>query len=224
MAHIVYFVKGDASIIASYKQALSRVGDFDFVIVTASPDGLSSAYGRLADALCDPDGHICPGLAARFGAPRAPYETTTLATFSAGYKLAERLLAIPADCDAIDAYVAIDSVHADFEADPADRTAKDAQIAPFVAFAKRAQAGEKLFWLGHSDVVTPQFGPKAYASTTQVSAEIVRLAGGEEGLFRTRAYNVEASPVKEHVAALVKWGPAFLAEAMTALLSSRTPA
>ena len=72
MAHIVYLVKGDASIVASYKLALSKVGDFDLVIVTANPDGLSSAYGRLADALYDPQGRICPGLAQRFNALSIP--------------------------------------------------------------------------------------------------------------------------------------------------------
>jgi hypothetical protein len=219
--HVVYFVKGDASIVASYKKALASVGDFDFIVVVAKPDGLSSAYGKLADLLCDPkDGRICPGLFSQFGAPRAPYATTTLATFSAGYKLAERLLAVPEDADAIDAYVAIDSIHADF--DP-DRTAKDQQIAPFVSFAKRARAGEKVFWLGHSDVQTPQVGPGAYASTTQTANEIVRLAGGEGGQFLRRAYNLKESPVQEHVAAIQNWGPGFLAEAMKILLTRPCP-
>lgn len=217
MPHVIYFVKGDLSIIPAYKKALAAVGDFDFIVVAAKPDGLSSAYGRLADELCDPgNGRICPGLFSKFGAPRAPYATTTLATFSAGYKFAERLLAVKEDADAIDAYVAIDSIHADF--DP-DRSAKDQQIEPFVSFAKRAKAGEKVFWLGHSDVVTPQVGKTAYASTTQVANEILRLAGGEGGQFHRQAYNVETSPVKEHVAAIQKWGPAFLAEAMKVLLS-----
>lgn len=219
VAHIIYFVKGDPSIIPAYKKALAPVGDFDFVVVAAKPDGLSSAYGRLADSLCDPaNGRICPALFSTYGAPRAPYETTTLATFSAGYKFAERTLAVPDDADAIDAYVAIDSIHADF--DP-DHSAKDDQIEPFVSFARRAKCKEKLFWIGHSDVVTPQTGKMGYASTTQVADEIVRLASGEGGLFLRRAYNVETSPVKEHVAAIQKWGPGFLAEAMKALLDTR---
>lgn len=221
MPHVIYFVKGDASIVASYKKALAPVGDFDFIVVAARPDGLSSVYGKLADALRDGgSGRICPGLFKQFGAPRSPYSTTTLATFSAGYKLAERLLAVPEDADAIDAYVAIDSIHADF--DP-DRTAKDEQIAPFVSFAKRARAGEKVFWLGHSDVQTPQVGKFAYASTTQTANEIVRLAGGEGGSFRRRAYNLKQSPVEEHVAAIQQWGPGFLAEAMKELLTRPCP-
>ncbi|MBK8252236.1 MAG: hypothetical protein IPK82_06155 [Polyangiaceae bacterium] len=221
MAHIIYFVKGDPSIVATYKKALAPVGDFDFIVVAAKPDGLSSAYGKLADKLKNPaTGRIAPELFSAYGAPRAPYETITLATFSAGYKFAERMLAIPDDANAIDAYVAIDSIHADFDE---DKTAKDTQIAPFVEFAKRAQAKEKLFWIGHSDVVTPQVGKFAYASTTQVANEIIRLAGGESGFFKRRAYNVETNPVKEHVAAIQKWGPGFLAEAMKELLSGRQP-
>jgi hypothetical protein len=216
--HIIYFVKGDPSIITAYKKALAPVGDFDFIIVAAKPDGLSSAYGKLADTLRDPaTGRIAPGLFRAYGAPRAPYETTTLATFSAGYKFAERMLALPADVDAFDAYVAIDSIHADF--DP-DRTAKDEQIKPFVDFAKRAKMYQKLFWIGHSDVLTPQVGQGSYASTTQVADEVVRLVEGEGGLFKRRAYNVETSPVKEHVAAIQKWGPAFLAEAMKTMLQA----
>jgi hypothetical protein len=219
MAHVIYFAKGDPSVFPAYKSALANVGDFDLVLVRARPDGLSSAYGRLATEVCDPEtGVMCPGLCKRFGAPRAPYETTTLVTFSAGYKLAERMLAVPGDADALDAYVAIDSIHADF--DP-DHTASDLQVAPFVDFAKRAKAVEKVFWLGHSDVPTPQVGKGAYASTTQVADEIVRLAGGEGGYFHRRAYDVERNPLKEHLSAIQRWGPAFLAEAMKVLLSSR---
>lgn len=216
VAHIVYLVKGDLSVLGAYKKALAAVGDFDVVLVAAKPDGLSSAYGKLCDELRDAGGRIYPGIVGRFGAPRAPYETVTLATFSAGFKVAERLLAVPEDARAISAYVAIDSIHADFEE---DHTAKDAQLAPYVAFAKRAKAHEKLFWIGHSDVVTPQTGPSGYASTTQVAAEIVRLAGGESGRFATRAFNLERDPVAEHVAALVKWGPDFVAQAMKLLLT-----
>lgn len=225
MPHLVYLVKGDASIARAYERALARAGDFDLVIVVAKPDGLSSAYGHLADEVCGLDGRILPGLMQRYAAPRGPYETyetITLATFSGGYKLAERMLAVPEDADAIDAYVAIDSIHADFEEDQSDRSARDTQIAPFVAFAERAKAGEKVFWVGHSDVVTPQIGRAAYASTTQVAAEIARLAHGEGGCFCTRAFNVERSPMREHVSALVKWGPGFLEEAMKQLLANRS--
>jgi hypothetical protein len=222
VAHIVYLAKGDPSIVPLYKKALSPIGDFDFVVVSAKPDGLSSAYGRLADELLDAAGRIYPGMCARFGAPRAPYETVTLATFSAGYKLAERMLAVHEDACALDAYVALDSIHADF--DKEDHSASDTQIQPFVDFAKRAKCGDKLFWIGHSDVVTPQTGPTAYASTTQVAKEIVRLANGEGGRFAKRAYNVDLNPMKEHMAALVKWGPEFLAEAMKVLLSSNVDA
>jgi hypothetical protein len=60
-----------------------------------------------------------------------------LVTFSAGYGLARELLR---DADpGIAALVLLDSLHAATEA---DGTPLDSQMAPFVAFAQRAQRGE----------------------------------------------------------------------------------
>jgi hypothetical protein len=132
-----------------------------------------------------------------------------LVTFSAGYGLARELLR---DADpGIAALVLLDSLHAATEA---DGTPLDSQMAPFVAFAQRAQRGEVALWVGHSDVPTV-----GYESTTETAAELVRLAGPPSGLFHVEAFNVRdaAHAKEEHMAALRDWGPAFVAECVAAL-------
>jgi hypothetical protein len=130
-------------------------------------------------------------------------------TFSAGYGLARELLR---DADpGIVALVLLDSLHAATEA---DGTPLDSQMAPFVAYAQRAQRGEVALWVGHSDVPTV-----GYESTTETAAELVRLAGPPSGLFHVESFNTKdaAHAKEEHMAALRDWGPAFVAECVAAL-------
>lgn len=209
--HLVYFAHGELAALPAYSAALARAGDVDIVLVRR--EGRSSAYDRLADELRDADGRILPELRRRFPAPEPEeaYGTLTLITYSAGYALARAILAGAADSDALDACIAIDSIHADLASGVADA----AQLEGFVTFAERARAGEKTFWLGHSDVRT-----MGYASTTQVATRIVELAGGEGGCFVVRAFNVRGPDPSEHRAALVEWGPGFVAEALFQAFSS----
>lgn len=201
----MYFAHGEAAALPAYSAALARGGDLDIVLVRR--EGRSSAYAQLAEELRDAEGRILPELRRRFPAPEPEeaYSTLTLITYSAGYALARAILAGAEDRDALDAYVAIDSIHADL----VDGVADAEQLACLVAFAGQAKEGEKTFWLGHSDVRTA-----GYASTTQVAARMLDLAGGEGGGFVVRAFNVRGQDASEHRAALTEWGPGFVAEAL----------
>jgi hypothetical protein len=209
--HLVYFVHGEPAATPAYETALAPAGSVDIVLVRL--EGKSSVYAQLGESLRDADGRILPALRARFPAPEAEeaYSTLTLITYSAGYALARAILANEEDREALDAYVAIDSIHADL----VDGVADAEQLAGFVAFAERARDGDKTFWLGHSDVRTA-----GYASTTQVAARILDLAGGEGGGFVVRGFDVRAADASEHRAALIEWGPGFVAEALISRLSA----
>lgn len=184
------------------------------------PGGSSAAYEQHARALRAQRRSVAAGLRATYAADRPADEPMVLVTFSAGYGLARELLR---DTDpGIAALVLLDSLHASFEG---DGTPLDAQLAPFVAYAKRAQRGEVAFWMGHSDVQTPQTGPGRFASTTQTAAELVRLAGEPSGLFHVEAFNVRgaAHAKEEHMAALREWGPEFVAACVSALTGESVP-
>ncbi|MEP7122944.1 MAG: hypothetical protein ABJE95_18600 [Byssovorax sp.] len=210
--HLVYFAHGEIAVLPAYASALAPVGDVDLVLVRL--EGKSSVYAQLGEDLRDADGRILPGLSARYPAPEPDeaYATRTLVTYSAGYALARAILAGAEDRDALDAYIAVDSIHADL----VDGVADAAQIEGFVAFAAQAKAGDKTFWLGHSDVRTA-----GYASTTQVAARLLDLVDGEGGGFVVRAFNLRAQDANEHRAALTAWGPGFVAEALISGLTLR---
>jgi len=222
MKHLVLFVHDNAESRPLYRAALAPVDGVEMVSIYCG--GYSQAYVDAARSMRGSGrGRLLPQVVARYA--RVPqlgaYGTVSVISFSAGYALVRELLQHPDDRAAIGAVVAIDSIHAGF--DP-DRTAMDAQCAPFVELARRAKAGGALFALGHTDVRTPQTGPKAFASTTQTAAEIVRLADGTGGDFVAEAFDTEKDDTREHVAALMSWGPAFAARALVPYLGGVLPA
>lgn len=136
-------------------------------------------------------------------------EDLVLGWYSAGYALARELTRHPADRAAIAVWVGLDGAHADL--DP-DGTASDTGIRWAVDLAKDARAGRIVFALGHSDVRT-----WGYASTTQFASELERLAGPPSAGFIVEAFNVAKADLDEHKAALLDWGPAFVARAVARL-------
>lgn len=86
------------------------------------------------------------------------------------------------DPERIDAVLMMDSLHAGYlgahQVDPL-------KIAPFVAYAKEAAAGKKLFVITHSDI-----RPNGYASTTETTDAILAALGIE----RQKVDPADASP------------------------------
>ncbi len=231
--HLVILAHASQSVRARYEAELEARLDVpvDLAIVNAGP--VSSAYDRLGDKL--------QRLAAMSGDPQAllaelvkhskapkrldGYKTVTLASFSAGYALKRTILNDLGSSERLDAAVSIDSDHSGFDA---DGTARDSQLGGLVRFGLQAKERPKVLWLAHTDVRTPQAGPKRFASTTQVASELRRLTGlpgaGDDvsaGGLRVRAEDRYRRDHDEHVAALNEWGPVWLADSVAELLDRR---
>lgn len=193
----------------AYVRALEEVlpeGDtLDFRVQSGLGPGLSAAYHRLWQS--EGDEPVTRG---------GPYDTTTVASFSAGFGYLRDYLDAGGDPDAV---VFVDSLHAGL--DP-DGTARDSQLMGVVRYALRAAEGERVLWLGHTDV--PTYG---YASTTQVAEELRRLTGYEDRAepwsYHVRAFDLlpgrtAADYRAEHSRALTEWGPDFVAGAFESML------
>jgi hypothetical protein len=96
-----------------------------------------------------------------------------LASWSAGYGSVAYILTRKHWRDRVDAVLLMDSMHAKY-LDPKEHTVHGLSIAPFVAFAKDASAGKKLFVLTHSEVKT--YG---YATTTEAADALLSAIGVE---------------------------------------------
>ncbi|MFM1902916.1 MAG: hypothetical protein RLZZ440_816 [Planctomycetota bacterium] len=90
------------------------------------------------------------------------WERITLSSFSAGYGAIREILRSPA-AGRIDAIVAADSIYAGLDAAAGERRVSEADMAGFLAFARRAVTGSKVFVIAHSAQPTP------YASTTETA-------------------------------------------------------
>lgn len=213
--HLILFAcPGDpsAALRESYSAALAPLGEVKLAWLTAR--GLSSTFSKMAVRMRRGHKRLLPQLLQDHTDGRKP-QSVTLISYSAGYGFARELLGNSADRQALTGYVALDSIHADLDA---DGSAADAQLGGFVAFAKRAQSCASFFWIGHTDVKT-----HGYASTTNTAHEIERLAGGQRGDFMVAAYDLHHARASgaEHRAALKTWGPGFVAEAVIPFVRTR---
>lgn len=203
----------------SYRRALAPLGDVELVLVNAG--GYSSSYVSFAMRHMDHDKRIIPRLKAAllpsYKIDQA-YDTTSVICYSAGYALVREMLR-GGDRDYLNAVVAIDSVHGSLDPNGPGGV-RQLDLQPWADLAERATTSDTLFWLGHSDVPTPQTGPSAFASTTQI-AQALRSMVPEAGNWRIRSYNVRSNPSEEHSAALVEWGPGFVQEALVSFLSKK---
>jgi hypothetical protein len=95
-----------------------------------------------------------------------------LSAWSAGYGAIEQILRQPAG-KKVDSVILLDSLHAGY-VDEQAKTLKTDQIAPFVAFAKRAAQKQTFMFMSHSSIIPP-----GYASTTEVAEHVVSRLGGK---------------------------------------------
>ena len=231
--HLIVLVHADPKVAPRYEVELKARLDVPVDLALINAGGYSSAYDQVADQLarltrqsCHPQALLAE-LVKRAKAPKRldDYKTVTLASFSAGYALKRAVLNDFASSERLDAAVSIDSDHSGF--DP-DGTARDSQLGGLVRFGLQAKERPKVLWLAHTDVRTPQTGPKRFASTTQVASELRRLTGlpaaGTDvsaGGLRVRAEDRRVWDHDEHIVALTEWGPIWLADAVVELLDRR---
>jgi len=96
-----------------------------------------------------------------------------LAAWSAGYGAIGRILARDEAAARVSAVLLCDALHSNFT-DKGQREVDMERIAPFVRFAQKAAAGEKLFVMTHSEI-----GEFRYATTTETSDALLRVVGIE---------------------------------------------
>ena len=219
------------SILPDYEAALERAGidtaDVELCAFVAPGNGLSSSYHTLAAKLRK-GGRILPQLLVHVGAllKLDAYESIGLVTWSAPYGLAQDLLAIEADRDALAYWVACDSGYG--------------PITPGVAdFARLARDRRKLYSAFYTDVRT-----SGYDDSGTFLKHVQLAAGAPTGLFSVEhlahdeaAYRAKLAGLtgearskaasrfweNEHIAAL-HVGPRALAAAFTTLGFTSDPA
>jgi len=222
MTTLAILVHADPSVRDAYQAALPP--GCDLIIVNAPGGGRSSAYTRLARTIANGGrGTMLEEIVRYGGRELERYSGAVLATFSAGYGLARVLLQeSDGSADQLGGLVAIDSWHTSLVGGAPNAD----QLTGLVRYAERAQAGECVCWLGHTDVQTPQTGAGAFASTTQVANALraaTGLDGDSDGGLRVRAFDIRKSDTQEHIAALTTWGPDWLADAVREFERMRPP-
>ncbi len=93
----------------------------------------------------------------------------TVSSFSAGYGALHEILAVPRYAQRIDEVMMFDSLYAGY--DEKGRPAESG-MAPFLAFARRAAAGEASMVLTHSEEI-----PDGYAGTTECAGYLIEALG-----------------------------------------------
>ncbi|HEX6765597.1 MAG TPA: hypothetical protein VF103_08975 [Polyangiaceae bacterium] len=92
-----------------------------------------------------------------------------LSAWSAGYGAVQEILRQPYGRDRVDTVVLLDGLHAGYFGDGLN----EAQLEPFVRFAKKAAADQALMVVSHSSIIPP-----GYASTTETSNFLIDEVGG----------------------------------------------
>ncbi|MEZ4445632.1 MAG: LysM peptidoglycan-binding domain-containing protein [Polyangiaceae bacterium] len=108
----------------------------------------------------------------RTGREKVHIRKLGLSSWSAGYGAIQQILKQKAG-KKVDALILLDSVHAGYE-NPSAKTLKEAQLEPFIDFAKLAAKGRKFMFQSHSSIIPPGF-----ASTQEVSHFMVNAIGGK---------------------------------------------
>lgn len=157
--------------------AMERAGTSATVVVVNQP-GLSAAYaapfrddpGLFPRLLAEP----LRAAAGNDALPAPRWRRVTLSCFSAGYGAVREVLRDEHSAARVDAIVAADSIYAGLdEAGSAEgvRRVDPRDMAGFLAFARAAAAGERVFVITHSSQPTP------YASTTETADFLLAALG-----------------------------------------------
>ncbi|MBI4951724.1 MAG: hypothetical protein HY908_06795 [Myxococcales bacterium] len=112
-----------------------------------------------------------------------------LSAWSAGYGAVGELLARSEVARAVDTVVLLDGLHSGYVGDEVD----PGELAPFLSFARRAAAGDKLMFVSHSSIIPP-----GYASTTETSNYLVAMLGGRPRAGRARASDPMGLELLDH--------------------------
>ncbi len=108
-------------------------------------------------------------MAEKTGNPKAHVRKVGLSAWSAGYGAVQEILTHDYAKRIVDTVVLLDGMHCGYSGESLDET----QLQPFIDFARRAAAGQKLMFVSHSSIIPPD-----YASTTETANYIIAKLGG----------------------------------------------
>jgi hypothetical protein len=100
-----------------------------------------------------------------------------LSAWSAGYGAVQEILRQAYGRERVDTVVLLDGMHAGYYGDGLN----EAQLEPFVRFAKKAAADKALMIVSHSSIIPP-----GYASTTETANFLIHELGGRPARARAR--------------------------------------
>jgi len=101
-----------------------------------------------------------------------------LSAWSAGYGAVEQILRHPGMRGRVDSVVLLDGLHSGYSGS----SLNDAQMQPFVDFARRARRGRGFMFVSHSSIIPP-----GYASTTETANYLIWKMGGKPRHTRPRS-------------------------------------
>jgi hypothetical protein len=130
-----------------------------------------------ADALANVVTEVERLVAEKAGKPSARARRIALSAWSAGYGAVKSILLTPYGKKRVDSVLLLDGLHCDYT----QSGLEESQMAPFVGFAKRAAAGERLMVVSHSSIIPP-----GYASTTETSNFLINALGGRPKAAKPR--------------------------------------
>jgi hypothetical protein len=122
------------------------------------------AFQQLQEAAKTYVHKLCPAAPKRLG-------RIALSAWSAGYASIQKLIRDEENAKRVDAVLLADGLHTGL-LNKRPRQISEAGLVPFVDFAERATAGEKLFVMSHSSIPTDTF-----ASTTETSDAVLDSLG-----------------------------------------------
>lgn len=159
---------------AVFVSANEGMGSTPYARAFEKPGALDRALD-LAIRTVDASGH----LDASQGPPRVRH--LALSSWSAGGAAVKQVIGRDRDVERVDAILLADGLFSRFTGDPRAKEIETKPLDPFVRFARRAMAGEKVMVITHTAIETPQY-PNV-KECTDVVLEALDLPRSEEAVY-----------------------------------------
>jgi hypothetical protein len=116
-------------------------------------------------------------VAKKTGKKNARVRKVGLSAWSAGYGSVGEILGQDYGKRVVDSVVLLDGLHCGYDGNSLD----ERQLGPFIAFAQRAAAGQKVMFVSHSSIIPP-----GYASTTETANFLIHKLRGRPRKVKSR--------------------------------------